>query len=246
MIIDQTQSGSLGYSGLFLPRDFSKVVMDLDGDDPLVGARPASGFQLPSIATKGRSAISFAQGTAGNQAQYIPNAYNGKGVIRTDGNDFYTASNSFTFGTSFTIFVVATPSSNAASYYYATSNATGGGPAIISKFTNGTVQNYEFFDLSPDRIILSSSATGLNICEVTQTDGISLQGAFNGVFSAPLTPTKSGNGFLINWLFSTSASAPVNFIVDLARIIIATPALTAQEATQIRRYLSNIFNIAVS
>lgn len=229
----------------FSPKKY-KVALWIDGNDPLNAAAPANNTSLSGISNKGSSAISFAQATAGNQAKYMTNVSNGNGVIRTDGNDFYTASNSFTFGTSFTIFLVATPSSSAASYYYATNNPTGGGPAIISKFTNGAVQNYEFYDLSPDRIILSTAGTGLNICEATQTDGVNLTGRFNGAVAGTLTPTKSANGFGISWLFSTSSTAPTGFTIDLASLIIATPALTTTQATDIRKYLSDKWAVAIS
>lgn len=228
----------------FRPNRLSSCRVWLSGADPNNGALPDNEELIQTIVNKGWGSVTCQQNTGGNQAPYKSDKYNGKGVLQPDGAASQYPVSGFTFGSQFTLFLVATPTLISPAYFFGTNNATGRGPTFISGFTNTVPQNYEFYD-NTDRLIIDTSTDGINICEVTQQDGVNIFGYFNGTLSGNITPTVNANGLTLDLLFGSAAGA--NLIgTDFGDLLIFNTVLSAAERASVRHYLGDFWGISVS
>lgn len=228
----------------FLPTRLSSCRVWFDGSDPNNGALPSNGSLVQNVINKGwTSGVTCTQSTPVNQATFVANQYNGKGILRAAGNQFYPCSG-YTYGTAFTIFGVFIPSTTAA--YINSQNESG---CFITKFNNGSgVQNYEFYHFNTgiaDRATLSTSGTGLNIVEVVQTDSVNVSGFFNGASSFSLTPTVSSNGQTLQWILASSSSGSW-YNGDFAAFLIFNSALSSSDRSSVRHFLGDYFGVTVT
>lgn len=228
---------------LAIPQTISGLRLWVTASDPLGnGSNPADNTALSFLKDKSRfGSVTITQSTGANQARFRTNVYNGLPTIRTNSNNFYTVSGMQNFSTQFSFFLVATPSATTPGYYFGTTNATGRYPAFITKYTNGSVNNYEYY-AQTDRQILSVTKTGLNLCEAVQTDSTKLVTRFNGTQINDVVPTTTFNGNTISTLLASAANADMPS-VDFCEIIIYNKALSTTDATIIRNYLQTKWGI---
>lgn len=230
----------------FNPLMLSSLQIWLDASNPYQnGTFPTDGGLVTHIQNIGHGSFTCSQSNSAFQPEWHSNQYNGKGIIRTDGSEEYFNLSGFTFGSQFTMFIVCTPSAQTNAYMNGTSNASGSGPAFISDFTvSGTTYNYEYYN-NTDRIHLSTSATGLNVCCVTQVDSSSLVGYFNGTQISSITPTVAGSGFVLDYLLS-SAPGVNNYQGDFGAYLICNTALSPSLVKAVTRYLGREWGISVA
>lgn len=226
----------------FRPERLSTLAIRVCGGNPSNGTLPANNASIATIKNSGRTSISCSQGNPPNQASFIANAYNNKGILRCAGGQFYNLSG-FTFGSSFTAFAVYTPSTVAS--YIAGNNPAG---AFVSKLDFGSgVKNYGFYHVNggTDQIALSTSAVGLNVCEVTQIDSSSVTGLFNGASIFSGAPTANSSGSVLDYLFSFGGTSNF-FNGDFGDYLVFSPALSAADARDIRHYLGDFWGVTVT
>lgn len=177
------------------------------------------------------------QGTSTRRPTLIPNALNGKDVIRGDGIADTMSISGVTYGSEVSIFIVASVALTSEAYIFGSSGVSSA-PAFLSKFAS---KDYEFFGALP-RFTFAASATGFNILEFIHKDGDATLGFFNGseVYNEAATLTISGNMFAEIF----SANGTTNFFDgDIAEILVYDRVLSTVERTSLRNDLSNEYAI---
>lgn len=229
----------------FTPRRISTCRVWFDGSDPNNGVLPSSGSLIQTITNKGwATGVTCTQSTPLNQATYIANQYNGKGILRTTGSQWYSVSG-YTYNNNYTVFGVFIPGT--ASAYISSPNEIG---AFITKFNNGSgVQNYEWYHdtvsvPTVDRGTFSTGGTGMNIVELVQSDGVSCAGYFNGNAAFSFTPTESASGSSMAWLLAASSGGSW-YTGDFAAFLIFNSNLSAAIRYNIRHFLGDYWGVSV-
>jgi len=132
----------------------------------------------------------FVQGTAGNQPNYTTNAYNGQPAVGgPDAARYLQCASIATLGTTASI-VITCSQSSVASAYIATPD--GANTAFLSHFSGSAFEWYN--GTGSDRYTFALTPTaGLHQLIVTQTDGASLIGYYDGVQVFSAVPTVTIN-----------------------------------------------------
>jgi hypothetical protein len=229
-------------SSAFKPTRYSTLKVWLDGSDPANGAKPTNGTTVQNIINKGSGSVTCTQATAGNRATFISGAYNGKGILRTTTNIFYSISG-FTFGTSTTVFMIATPSTIAGAYLYG-SSGTSSSPSILSSFSS---QSYEYFvvtgGVTQRSTIGAAGATGMNVVEFSN-DATTVTTKLNGTTSFSGATTASMSGAVLSKLFSSDGTT--NYCgIDFAGLLVFSPELNSTQAIYVRKWLGKYWGITV-
>ncbi len=176
---------------------------------------------------------------------YIANCFNTLPCLRFDGNDQMTMTPEGTYGQYLSIFMVAKPHTGSDSYIIG-SNDGAAAPSFLSKYTNGSVRDYEWYLQAERQIINSTGATGLNIIEVIRNNAGgtgSLVGYFNGTQAFNTAATVGITSLSLNWIGSAGSVGYYNG--DIAELIIFNRMLTTAERDSIEEYLGKKWGIRV-
>lgn len=187
-----------------------------------------------------------ATGTSTARPTYISNCRNNLPCLRFDGNDQLIMSPEGTYSQYLSIFMVATPHTGTDSYIIG-SNDGASAPSFLSKYTNGSVRDYEWYLQSERQIIYTTAPSGLNILEVFRDNAGgtgSLKGYFNGTQVFNTTATVGITSLSLNYI--GSAGSVGYYRGDIAELIIFNRILTTAERDAIEDYLGKKWGITVN
>lgn len=161
----------------------------------------SNGANVSSLADTSGNGVTATQATMADQPTFSTNVLNGQPAIQCQSSNFMSVT-APTFGASNTFFFVGTPAATANRYMWSGSGA-GEGPTIISKFSDGMGNNptYQFYNAEATENNFSLTATGVNICQLTQVDATSSVGYFNNTSVFSYTPAVAVSGTKITHLF---------------------------------------------
>ena len=172
-------------SPVFSPLDIAGASLWLRADLGIIVATGVSAWTDQS----GNGNV-FIQAVPGNQPNYTTNVYNGEPAVGgPDAARYLQCAAIATLGTSASI-VITCSQSSVASAYIATPD--GANNAFLSHFSGSAFEWYN--GTGSDRYTFASTPTaGLHQLIVTQTDGVSLIGYYDGVQVFSATPTVTIN-----------------------------------------------------
>lgn len=188
--------------------------------------------------------VVVSQGTALNQPIFKASIFNGWPAVRFNG---LASANYSNFGLTLpvsndiTLFVAATPSASAYAFMIYASGSGIVGPAIIS---NHGTRAYEYFmnNVSIDRFLFQSAASGLNVLTFRQSAMTDLQLVYNGTPQVQSTPAAVITGASITTIGGNNGST--SYGGDIAEIIVYNTPLPSADRAAIECYLIKKYNIA--
>lgn len=225
----------------FLPSSVSaNKICWIDGADPLgTGTPPADGTNV--LAVDKFSLTTTSQATVSRRPVFNTNVQNSLGSLKSTAASitYLTCTSAPTYSSPSLIMLVS-PSTAASAYIFG-SSGTSSTPAFISNF--GGV-SYEWFNIG-DRYTLSAGATGLNLLEIYQVDGVSLVGYLNGTQVFSHVPTVAISSASLNNLFSASPGLNQSTLT-LSELIFFRSILTTAQQLNIRRYIAQKWALSIA
>ena len=202
-----------------------------------------------AVADQSGLADHFAQATAADQPALEQAAFNGRPAFRGDINatagaptDRLNRSAAGSVGsadTAATLFLATTRSESASSYLC--SGITGNDNAVIHGFVAGTSEWYN----APDRYTIKAAApTGLHIYTIRQTNGVALQGWYDGGAGfGPVVPAVAWKGMRYVGGYSSAGNAQNGSWTEAIQY---NRALSDAERQTVERYLGARYGISVA